>query len=308
MSGSMFEFLRVDFPELYRHAYHAERTVEADPQLALTHMQPMGQWFIQQIAAHEEVDGGETDTLNRLERLLLHELIPAHLGTALKRLELLDPRESELVIDALQVKALWFALYDLAGWYYKTYVNSDYVAMPMHLAASASGSAIAVRAGSGSGQQAKFEVGIEGNQVPAEFVEQVENAYRFAGSEGETYEGQFANGLKHGIGLYRWADGTKYTGTWVRDQEHGTGEKLFANGDRYRGEWREGLFHGHGVYEWRDGSRFEGAWESGMEHGYGVKTSADGTVQRGYWTYGEFRFHEEQLGEGEPASIKNGEL
>lgn len=110
MSGSMFEFLRVGFPELYRHAFQAERTVEADPLLALTHMQPMGQWFIQQIAAHEEVDGVEIDTLNRLESLLRHELIPTHLGTALKRLELLDPRESELVIDALQVKALWFAL------------------------------------------------------------------------------------------------------------------------------------------------------------------------------------------------------
>lgn len=49
------------------------------------------------------------------------------------------------------------------------------------------------------------------------------------------YEGEFANGLKNGVG-----------------------KEKFLNGDRYEGEYEFGKPNGEGIYYWYDGSYYKG--------------------------------------------------
>ncbi len=62
------------------------------------------------------------------------------------------------------------------------------------------------------------------------------------------YEGEFANNLKHGFGVYEWSDGTKYEGNFVEDRKDGFGTYYFYNGDKYAGNFKEDRFHGNGTY------------------------------------------------------------
>ena len=62
------------------------------------------------------------------------------------------------------------------------------------------------------------------------------------------YEGEFANNLKHGFGVYEWSDGTKYEGNFVEDRKDGLGTYYFYNGDKYEGNFKEDRFHGNGSY------------------------------------------------------------
>ena len=52
---------------------------------------------------------------------------------------------------------------------------------------------------------------------------------------GDRYEGELNNKLKHGYGTYTWSYGDSYTGDWVNDKQHGHGVYQFANGARYEG-------------------------------------------------------------------------
>jgi hypothetical protein len=38
---------------------------------------------------------------------------------------------------------------------------------------------------------------------------------------GNTYEGQWANDLKHGKGKFTWKEGNKYNGDYFKDKMHG---------------------------------------------------------------------------------------
>jgi 1-phosphatidylinositol-4-phosphate 5-kinase len=45
------------------------------------------------------------------------------------------------------------------------------------------------------------------------------------------------NDLKHGYGIYRWADGGVYYGEWKENMKDGQGYKRWADGDEYCGEY-----------------------------------------------------------------------
>lgn len=62
---------------------------------------------------------------------------------------------------------------------------------------------------------------------------------------GDTYEGDWSNSLRHGQGSYTFASsGAKYVGNWVNGRREGPGELLYANykykglftGDQVNGE------------------------------------------------------------------------
>ena len=44
----------------------------------------------------------------------------------------------------------------------------------------------------------------------------------------------------HGRGLFIWADGRKYEGSYVDDKKEGEGEFVWADGRSYRGGWKNG--------------------------------------------------------------------
>ena len=55
------------------------------------------------------------------------------------------------------------------------------------------------------------------------------------------------NDLKHGYGIYRWADGSVYYGEYKENKRDGQGYQRWANGDEYCGEYKNDMQHGEGV-------------------------------------------------------------
>ena len=124
---------------------------------------------------------------------------------------------------------------------------------------------------------------------------------------GDKYEGDLSNKLKHGYGIYTWSYGDSYTGDWLNDKQHGHGVYQFANGGRYEGEFREGEFNGEGTLrnqakEDDDIVEYVGHWVSSLPHGRGTALykngdKYEGTFERGerngngaYWFNRHFRY------------------
>ncbi len=192
-------------------------------------------------------------------------------------------------------------MYDLTAWYYKTFVNDQFVSPPLLLEPQIGTVAVP----SEHERETKPNliesiVHIDNKKVEGVWESIQEDRIGIEYESGETYHGQTRNGLRCGTGVYRWSDGSKYEGQWFNDMEYGFGVKEYANGDRYGGEWKDGMFNGKGSYEWNDGTVYEGGWEDNLEHGYGTKTHRDGYIQKGFWTRGEFVFTKDQLNQRKP--------
>ena len=44
----------------------------------------------------------------------------------------------------------------------------------------------------------------------------------------------------HGIGVFYWADGKRYEGSYIQDKKEGYGEFYWPNGNWYKGYWKGG--------------------------------------------------------------------
>jgi hypothetical protein len=122
---------------------------------------------------------------------------------------------------------------------------------------------------------------------------------------GDRFEGHFDLGARTGRGTLFKADGSLYSGFWVRDRlngavewrdragntfqgslvnekPHGRGRMVWTNGDRYIGEFAMGLPHGEGVLVYGSGrienvgDRYEGRFERGQRHGSARYIWSDG--------------------------------
>lgn len=70
---------------------------------------------------------------------------------------------------------------------------------------------------------------------------------------GSTFEGQWQNGKRHGLGV-------ETRGRWL-----------------YRGEWTQGFKGRYGVRQSATSTaKYEGTWANGLQDGYGSETYADG--------------------------------
>ena len=47
----------------------------------------------------------------------------------------------------------------------------------------------------------------------------------------ERYSGDYLNGLRHGKGMYDWANNDKYIGDWINDRRTGFGEFYWNSGE-----------------------------------------------------------------------------
>jgi hypothetical protein len=96
----------------------------------------------------------------------------------------------------------------------------------------------------------------------------------------ERYEGEFADGDRHGQGTQYRANGqVEYRGSFRDDQRNGIGAYYFANGDRYVGPFVANLPNGKGTYYFADGDRFVGQFRDGQRNGPGTLTHPDGTSE-----------------------------
>ena len=80
---------------------------------------------------------------------------------------------------------------------------------------------------------------------------------------GDMYLGEFKNNTKHGYGNYFYASGDKYTGQFKNDDINGIGINALSNGDKYIGEFLEENYHGSGIYIFSDGSLWLGTFDKG---------------------------------------------
>ncbi|MBQ8194702.1 MAG: ribosomal protein L7/L12 [Oscillospiraceae bacterium] len=127
----------------------------------------------------------------------------------------------------------------------------------------------------------------------------------------QKYEGEQLNGQPHGMGTMVYPSGNTYTGEWKNGVRNGNGEYVFAStGEKYVGEFADGEYCGKGkyyyqagaVYEgqfmnsercgmgiitYKDGSRYEGSWVADKRTGYGKMFYTDGRVYRGMFLNGD---------------------
>lgn len=115
------------------------------------------------------------------------------------------------------------------------------------------------------------------------------------------YEGSFKNDKFNGQGTCYYANDTQYKGGWVDGLKHGYGEENFENGDYYKGNWKEDKPSGEGILYFDNARRrYEGSFANGKFHGHGMCYYANGTKYNGEWAHGlKNGFGEETFGNGE---------
>jgi len=110
--------------------------------------------------------------------------------------------------------------------------------------------------------------------------------YIFA--SGAKYHGSFANGKLHGDGKCYFTNGDVYIGQWYKNARQGIGVFTRKNGHEYKGEFRYNKMHGKGVISFSDGSIFTSQWEHGKAVGIGIYLDTNGQEHEGTLREGRF--------------------
>ena len=101
-------------------------------------------------------------------------------------------------------------------------------------------------------------------------------------SNGDTYKGQYYQGLKNGFGELTTTKGEGYIGEFKDDLKHGKGRLVFENGDLYEGEFKSGIAEGKGkFYNQMTGSVYEGTFKNNTQNGKGKELFKDGAYYEG---------------------------
>lgn len=91
----------------------------------------------------------------------------------------------------------------------------------------------------------------------------------------------------------KFADDSKYAGSWEQGEMHGKGVFTWPDGTYYEGEYQNGKKHGQGKFRFASLNVYEGDWANGKIEGKGVIVDNSGTVVRkGIWKDGVY-FKEE---------------
>ena len=112
-------------------------------------------------------------------------------------------------------------------------------------------------------------------------------------SNGEFYEGEIVQKIRHGYGVHHYKNGDRYDGMWFNNMKHGTGILFYKNGDFYDGWWQNDNKEGIGTYFYNNGDRYYGEWKDNKKQGKGFIYCDDGSK-----FVGEFR-NNKKHGKGE---------
>ncbi len=93
---------------------------------------------------------------------------------------------------------------------------------------------------------------------------------------------------RSGYGVFRFANGDKYVGSWSNGQPHGQGKYYFASRERYEGDFRYGKFDGTGTMYYPDGAYYTGGWTKNLKNGKGKLYRTNGTITEGSWANGKY--------------------
>lgn len=102
-----------------------------------------------------------------------------------------------------------------------------------------------------------------------------------------TYIGTFKNGVPHGTGYFKSADGDQYEGGVVDGVREGPGQFVHKDGSTYDGHWKQGKRHGYGKAVFAIGGSYEGEWQADHFHGKGkIVYAGSGRVYEGEFVGG----------------------
>lgn len=87
-----------------------------------------------------------------------------------------------------------------------------------------------------------------------------EGLYKYA--SGDVYEGSFEKNQRHGYGRYTYKDGSWFDGIFNMDKKE-YGRYKYKNGDEYVGSFVENKPDGFGIMRMASGRVIEGTWEAG---------------------------------------------
>lgn len=117
---------------------------------------------------------------------------------------------------------------------------------------------------------------------------------------GDTYEGEYTTGQRHGQGKYTYSGGPPaeegdeppppkgvYEGSWANDKKQGLGVMVYADGTKYHGNWERNKFSGQGAFYYANGDIYAGEWARGQKNGTGTYIyKATQTHLKGVWVNG----------------------
>jgi hypothetical protein len=110
--------------------------------------------------------------------------------------------------------------------------------------------------------------------------------------EGEYY-GELQNGLRHGKGKMKFANGEFYEGEWANNNFHGFGRYHYKDGSVYYGNFLNNKKHGLGTFR-SPTLQYKGSWSNDVFHGPGALSFATHLLT-GTWSKaqlsGPFRIH-----------------
>lgn len=95
------------------------------------------------------------------------------------------------------------------------------------------------------------------------------------------------HGIRQGLGICIWRDGSKYDGKWVDGTRFGQGIFTDSQGNKYDGFWKDDKKHGAGIL-WmeKDGQRIIGRWVDGTLQGTGKIIYVNGREEEAKWRDG----------------------
>lgn len=102
---------------------------------------------------------------------------------------------------------------------------------------------------------------------------------------GDSYEGRFKRGARHGAGTYYRQDGARYEGQFEEGMMEGEGTYYYMGDEEHEGQWHDSQRHGSGKFKYKDGSSYDGRWEADMRHGQGLMHYASGDIYAGSWEH-----------------------
>ncbi|CAF2670496.1 unnamed protein product [Rotaria sp. Silwood2] len=122
---------------------------------------------------------------------------------------------------------------------------------------------------------------------------------------GNSFEGEWKDGKKHGKGKMNYANGYTYTGDWVEDVATGEGVFIWTSGDQYEGQYQNGQRHGKGSYTYANGDKYTGDWFEDKKLGQGIFIWGPTSAWANHKYEGEF-YNDQMHGQG-TYSFANGD-
>ncbi len=86
-----------------------------------------------------------------------------------------------------------------------------------------------------------------------------------------SYEGEWKNGKRDGLGILCWKDVSKFIGEFIEDKVLGFGKLIHEDGDVYTGYWNDFQAQGIGYYKTKKEASYEGYWKDDKQNGFGIE-------------------------------------